>query len=136
MTKKFTCGSKAEKDLLIDYVRDKIYPSKFSKDDKRSLRRRAENFVLVQDELYFRVSEEIRLKVVFDYELTLINQILKSEHEVAHIGAKKLEFIIRQKYYGITKEAIQKYVRSCQACAHFNSLRTIQPLYVNQITKK
>ncbi|TBU12726.1 hypothetical protein CWI38_0085p0060 [Hamiltosporidium tvaerminnensis] len=44
--------------------------------------------------------------------------------------------LIAQKYYGIRKEYIKKYVKKCEACSRFNSLKTIQPVYINHITKK
>ncbi|TBU08417.1 hypothetical protein CWI36_0142p0010 [Hamiltosporidium magnivora] len=44
--------------------------------------------------------------------------------------------LIVQKYYGITNTYIKEYVKDHEACSGFNSLKTIQPIYINHITKK
>ncbi|TBU03817.1 hypothetical protein CWI37_0227p0020 [Hamiltosporidium tvaerminnensis] len=44
--------------------------------------------------------------------------------------------LIVQKYYGITNTYIKEYVKDREACSGFNSLKTIQPIYINHITKK
>ncbi|TBU11302.1 hypothetical protein CWI38_1276p0020 [Hamiltosporidium tvaerminnensis] len=43
--------------------------------------------------------------------------------------------LIAQKYYGIPKEYIKEYVKDCEACGDCN-IKTIQPIYINHITKK
>ncbi|TBT97349.1 hypothetical protein CWI39_3011p0010, partial [Hamiltosporidium magnivora] len=52
---------------------------------------------------------------VFGFETALIKQIIQTEHAVAHIG---------------------EYIKECEACSRFDSLKTIQPVYINHITKK
>lgn len=90
---------------------------------------------MLGDDLCFR-GEETLLKVVFPFETDLAKHIIASEHNISHMGVNKLQDLIKQKYYGIPLQMISDYVRSCEACMRFNSLRTIQPIYVNDITRK
>ncbi|TBU10340.1 hypothetical protein CWI38_1838p0020 [Hamiltosporidium tvaerminnensis] len=48
----------------------------------------------------------------------------------------KMMSLIVQKYYGISKAYIKEYVKDCEACSRFNSLKIIQPVYINHIIKK
>lgn len=135
MPKLYTCANREEKQCLISFISTGQYPANYSKDQKRILRRKAEHFTMLGDDLCFRSNDRL-LKVVFEYENTLMMHIIKSEHEEAHIGMTKLVDLLNRKYYGIPKSVICNYVRSCQACSRFNSLQTIQPVYVNDITRK
>lgn len=135
MSKLYTCGNRAEKQELMDFLRDGRYPDELNKDQKRAFRRKAENFKLLGDDLCFK-GKDCLLKVVFEYEQDLIQHILKTEHDPAHIGINKMVALINQKYYGISKANITEYVKSCDACKRFNSLRTIQPVYINDIRRR
>lgn len=135
MSKLYTCSNRGEKQEIIDFIKEGKYPDDLNKDQKRAFRRKAGNFKLLGDDLCFKGKDSL-LKVVFEYEEDLILHILKTEHNPAHIGINKMVALINQKYYGISKVHITEYVKSCDACKRFNSLRTIQPVYINDITRK
>ena len=52
---------KGESEVLFIYLKKKEYPSKYAKDDKRKLRKKAESFRLVYGEL-FHIENETRLQ--------------------------------------------------------------------------
>lgn len=135
MPRQNLCQNREEKEDLVNFLKTNRYPADLSKDQKRSYRRKADNFVMLGDDLCFR-GEETLLKVVFPFETDLAKHIIASEHNISHMGVNKLQDLIKQKYYGIPLQMISDYVRSCEACMRFNSLRTIQPIYVNDITRK
>ena len=135
MPKLNTFHTREEKEIVMSFLRTRCYPENYSKDEKRALRRKANSFVLLGDDLCFKSGEKL-LKVISAYEVDLINHIIRSEHCIAHIGITKMVDLIRQKYYGIPKSKIVEFVNSCESCARFNSLRTLQPIHINDITQK
>ncbi len=135
MPKLNTFQTREEKEIMMSFLRTGSYPKNYSKGEKRALRRKANSFALLGDDLCFKSGEKL-LKVISAYEIDLINHIIQSEHCIAHIGITKLVDLIKQKYYGIPKSKIVEFVNSCEACARFNSLRTLQPTHINDITKK
>ncbi|TBU21011.1 putative methyltransferase [Hamiltosporidium tvaerminnensis] len=96
-----------------------------------------EEVIEEHETLYVRVRKrEHLIKAVFGFETALIKKIIQTKHAVAHIGVNKMMALIVQKYYGIPKAYIREYVKDCEICSQFNSLKTIQPVYINHITKK
>lgn len=135
MPKLITCSNRDEKNALIVFLRRNQYPENLNKDEKRVFRRKAEHFLMRGDDICYKGRDRL-LKVVFEYETDLMDHIIETEHASAHIGMNKMVDLINQKYYGIPKSRICDYVRSCEACTRYNSLKTIQPVYINDITKK
>jgi hypothetical protein len=134
MPKLIACSNRDEKMKLVAFL-EGLYPAGFTKNQKCSLRRRANHFTVFGDDLCFK-GHNVLLKVVFQFETELVNHIIKKEHETVHIGMNKMIDLIDRKYYGITSAKICNYVRSCEAYSMYNSLRTIQPVYINDIVKK
>lgn len=129
------CESKEEKDDLVEFLRTNRYPEGLTKVQKRNFRRKADNFVMLRDDLCFRGKESL-LKVVFPFEVDLVKHIIEIEHSISHMGVNKLQDLIKRKYYGIPQSMISDHVSSCESCRRYNSVRTIQPVYINDITKK
>ncbi|TBU20970.1 hypothetical protein CWI38_0004p0050 [Hamiltosporidium tvaerminnensis] len=95
----------------------------------------AEHFTLLGDDICFKRRDHL-IRAFFGFITAFIKQIMQTEHAVAHIGVNKMMALIVQKYYGIPKAYIREYVKDCEACSRFNSLKTIQPIYINHFTKK
>jgi hypothetical protein len=110
MPKLINCSNADEKMKLVAFLREGLYPAGFTKDQKNSFRRRANHFTVLGDDLCFK-SHNVLLKVVFEFETELVNHIIKTEHETAHIGMNKMIDLINRKYYGITSAKICEYVR-------------------------
>jgi len=131
-----TCKTVQEKIELIAFLRTGAYPAESNESQRRSMRRKAKHFRMIADDICYVDQRGDLLKAVFEFEGALIDHIIQKEHETAHMGIKKTTDLINRKYHGIPKSAISDYIGNCEACAHFNSLRTIQPLYINDIVAK
>ncbi|TBT99127.1 hypothetical protein CWI36_2090p0010 [Hamiltosporidium magnivora] len=95
----------------------------------------AEHFTLLGNDICLKRPDHL-IRAVFGFETALIKQIIQTELAVAHIGVIRMMALIVQKYYGIPKAYIKEYVKDCEACSGFNSLKKIQLVYINHITKK
>ena len=135
MPKLIGCRNREEKEAIITYIRVGEYPQNMTKEQKRNLSQKADNFALRGDDVFFKGKTGL-LKAIFEYEKDLINHIIESEHSLAHAGINKMVDLINHKYYGISKNKISEYVKRCEACIYHNSMRTIQPVFINDITAK
>ena len=129
-------STEQDKIEIFDYLNYSKYPANISKDQRRNLRRKCENFVIENGILKFQKSSNERLMVFFEYESDKIKAILDEEHKNSHYGIVKMTCIVNKKYYGVPRDAIVKYVNSCVACSNFVPLRTIQDMNFVQITQK
>ncbi|TBT99537.1 hypothetical protein CWI37_1308p0020, partial [Hamiltosporidium tvaerminnensis] len=129
------CKNRQEKKILTAYLKTCQYPAVYSKEEKRLLRQKVEYFTLFRDEICFKRRDHL-IRAFFGFETALIQQITQIEHSVAHISVNKRIALIIKKYYGILKAYIKEYVKDCEACSRLNSLKTIQPIYINHIIKK
>lgn len=125
-----------EKDKLLLFLRTGKYLPQTSKGDKANIRKKCKNLVLVSDQICYKNSENVILKVFFRYEHNEIKAALDQEHNDCHFGVKRLESVINQKYYGISSRVITAYVNGCPDCARYNSLTTIQEINLIPITQK
>ena len=69
---------KEESEVLVTYLGKKEYPSKYTKDDKRKLRKKAESFRLVHEKL-FHIGNKKRLQRVVTGEEER-NRIIRTLH--------------------------------------------------------
>ncbi|KAG0440405.1 Transposon Tf2-6 polyprotein [Dictyocoela muelleri] len=125
-----------EKQEIINYLRQGRYPLSISSTQKRSFRKKALLFKIVNDLLCYKNSNGTFKRAVFEFEREVIQMILSEEHLPAHPGINKMVDIIHKKYYGIPSGLIKEYVKSCETCARYNSLNTIEDIQVNEITQK
>ncbi|TBU11706.1 hypothetical protein CWI38_1074p0030 [Hamiltosporidium tvaerminnensis] len=123
-----------EKEILTTYLKTGQYPAEYSKEEKGLLRQRAEHFTMLGDYICFKRRDHL-IRAVFGFKTVLIKQIIQTEHALAHIRVNKMMALFVEKYYGIPKAYIKEYVKDCEACTRFNCLKTIQPIYINHITK-
>ena len=136
MTKFLQICSAEEKEQLLRFLEDGTYPDGLSKDQKRNFRIISGNFTSRDGTIFHLGSNGIRRMLVCGYENSLIVQILDTEHSIAHVGAKKMLALIKTRYYGIPNDIIYDYVKRCEVCLRYNSVQTIQPVYINDITSK
>jgi IS30 family transposase len=136
MTRIVNISNIQEKLMIISVLETGIYPDKLSKDQKHNFKRKVQNFVLRNGSLCHRTREGIVKQVICNFESEAIKGILTIEHGTAHIGAKKLLTIVNQKYYGILQASVYSFVAECSICSRYNSLTTLQPVFINEITAR
>lgn len=108
MSKLIRCINREEKEMLVAFIRSEKYPDDLTKDQKRAYRRKAEHFVMRGNDICYRNNGTV-LKAIFEYEMDLIDHIIKTEHSLGHVGITKMVNLLNQKYYGIPKSAIADY---------------------------
>ena len=105
-----------EKQIIITYLKEGKYPNHINKDQKRSLRAKAEKFALINDLLYLRRDGKTLRYIYFPAEKEIAEIELKILHLPGHLGMKKLWFAVNERFHGIPQEFVHEYVRSCKAC--------------------
>ncbi|KAI5148435.1 hypothetical protein ENBRE01_0316 [Enteropsectra breve] len=136
MARKVCLDTPEEKSNIIRYLRDGNYPSGLNKEQKRTFRRKCQNFSLINDMLCFVKADGTRLPVVFSYETDKILLILDQEHRECHYGINKMVDIIGKKYYNIPSAAIREYVNRCASCRNYTPMRTLQEIELVPIRAK
>ena len=92
---------------------------------------------MVNDTLFYKNPHNGLKRAVFDFQVNLAKIILQQEHENSgHIGIRRMTSWINEKFYGISAERVALFVKSCQGCLRYNDIQTVQPVHINQITKK
>lgn len=115
--------------LLYNYLKKGEYPDNFNKSMKRDLRKKAENFSIINDknELYY--NDKMRKnprKVVQIFEK---KEIFERMHGVAHMGQKTTYEAIAEVYYWKNmQEDIFKMVNSCVSCQRAKVIKQKAPL--------
>ena len=125
-----------EKNEIIEYLGNGLYPNATTENEKRGLRRKCQHLVLENGVIKFVKSLSTKLIFICAFETDLISDILTREHQDSHYGIVKMVSIVNQKYYGISKEAITDFVHLCDSCQHYTPLRTLEDLTMVQITQK
>ncbi|XP_013409785.1 uncharacterized protein LOC106173264 [Lingula anatina] len=118
---------------LIQYMLNGTYPSHYSMDQKRALRRKAENHFLDESTMtlsyveYDLDGDKVFRKVVTNEEeqLRLIKEHHGSEHD-HHVGRDLTYNELKAKYFwpGISND-VRKYVDSCAVCSQADKSRKI-----------
>jgi hypothetical protein len=125
-----------EKNNIIAYLNNKTYPADLTREQKKTFRKKANDFYIINGLLCHKNGNGTYKRAVFPFENDLIEMILAEEHLPVHLGINKLVNIVYQKYYGIPTSIITSYVNNCETCARFNSLTIIEDIIVNEITCK
>ena len=138
MARTINISSQEDKNDMIQFLRSNgtIFPSGFNKEQRKRFKIRAKPFILVDEHLCFKTSDNRIRRAVFDFETNIVEMILQQEHSSGHPGINKMEDLIKRKYYGISVASIREFVQRCNACRNFNSLRTVQNIQVNEIKEK
>lgn len=137
MTRTVEVSNEEELNNLITYIKTKKYPKEYDTSKRRNFRRKAEKFYFADSTLFYKDTTSTGRRAVFTFQTTLINIILKQEHESSgHLGMKKMISYINKKYYGIPSKAVELYVGSCEGCIKYNNLSTVENIIINRITKK
>ena len=116
---------------ITDYLKDP------SKKVERRIRFQATKYVLLGEELYYRMIDEVLLKRLGDDEAkSLMGEI----HEGvcgAHQSAFKMKWMIRRNgyYWPTIFEDCFKYFKGCQGCQRFDNIQRAPASAMNPIIK-
>ena len=116
---------------IINYLRDP------SRKVERSVRFQAKKYVLLEEELYYRMIDGVLLKCLSDDEArSLMGEI----HEGvcgAHQSAFKMKWMIRRNgyYWPTILEDCFKYFKGCQGCQKFGNIQRAPASAMNPIIK-
>ena len=136
MPKNLQIRTPAEKIAIFKYLEDNIYPEGLSKDQKRNFRAKATSFEIIDGILFHIGADNVKRQLICEFEFNLIQNILTTEHSQAHIGSKKLINVLKTRYYGIPNEIVTTFVAECTTCQRYNTIQTIEPVFINDITSK
>ncbi len=104
-----------EKLAVIEYIKNKTYPVDYTKEQKRSLRRKVTNLLLINNEIYLKAKGR-NLRFYCSFEKDLIENEIANSHLPSHIEALKLWIDLGKKVTGIQKKEIDLYVSKCIVC--------------------
>ncbi|KCZ77455.1 hypothetical protein H311_01535 [Anncaliia algerae PRA109] len=136
MSKKLEIKTHEEKMQILEYLRTNKYPLCLNSEQKKSFRKKANSFAIIDDYICYRQPDGTYKRAIFEFETELIKIILQEEHCIGHPGMNKMVNLINKKYYGIRSAVINDFVRSCETCSRYNSLTTIDDIKINEITAK
>ncbi|XP_071943839.1 uncharacterized protein [Antedon mediterranea] len=124
-----------EFDALRNYLQNNVYPVNYSEILKRSLRRKAKNFTILRDILYYKQHSGRLLRVLLPKEK---NEVLNSIHKQAHgghLGVNKTWKKIRERYYWKGSfDGVRNFIAACDQCQRKEVLKKakvpLQPIPV------
>jgi hypothetical protein len=113
MVKTFHFASSTEKQEIIEYLINGKIPEK----QKRSnFVRKCQHFKVLGDLLFLK-KDDLNLEVLAEDQNEKINEILLKYHGLGHSGIQKLWGEIKDRFIGISRKRVEKFVGECEACA-------------------
>ena len=125
-------GSEYQK--IYNYISSNKYPEKFNENEKRTLRRKCQNYKIKMEELYYiykdkKAEENIDKLVVHRDKLDTVLYMCHDESG-RHLGVNKTASKIASKYYFPNIiDTVRKYIATCDKCQKQNKkAKTIVPV--------
>ena len=119
---------------IYNYISSKKYPEKFNENEKRTLRRKCQNYKIKMEELYYiyknkKAEENIDKLVVHRDKLDTVLYMCHDESG-CHLGVNKTVSKIASKYYFPNIiDTVRKYIATCDKCQKQNKkAKTIVPV--------
>ena len=119
---------------IYNYISSKKYPEKFNENEKRTLRRKCQNYKIKMEELYYiykdkKAEENIDKLVVHRDKLDTVLYMCHDESG-CHLGVNKTVSKIASKYYFPNIiDTVRKYIATCDECQKQN--KKAKTLYLN-----
>jgi hypothetical protein len=88
----------SEYQQIYNYISSKKYPEKFNENERRTLRRKCQNYKIKMEELYYIYKDNIDKLVVHRDKLYTVLYMCHDESG-CHLGVKKTVSKIASKYY-------------------------------------
>ncbi|KAG0432006.1 Pro-Pol polyprotein [Dictyocoela muelleri] len=113
--KKIFIKDEIEKNDIITFLSSGVYNSRLSKLERRSLRRKAESFIIENGKLKLKTSD-ISKEFICEFEREKIERIIRENHELDHVGARGTYIRISARFDGISFSKIKDFVARCNGC--------------------
>lgn len=136
MSKIKKISNQLERDQLVSYLNDKVYPDGYDRLQKKRFRLKCKSFLMINGHLCHKSNDGTIKRAIFDFEELLVQMILSGEHNMGHPGMNKMISFIHSKYYGISTDVIRKFVAGCSSCSKYNNLSTLNETHINIISHK
>ncbi|XP_076065010.1 uncharacterized protein LOC143039042 [Oratosquilla oratoria] len=122
----------------VQYLLDKSYPESCSRQDKRSVRRKAQRLVTSEGQIYYKKRNGSYVRYIMDPEERA--QILSSCHVngTTHMGIKRTLAHVTEQFiwHGVSND-VHVWVESCQNCPRRGKRRKVNPTTSkHQVNKK
>lgn len=127
---------KEDVDVLLNYIKYKTYPEKFTKDQKRRIREKSKSFSVKGGDLIHIGTADRKTRVIFEgkEKIRLI--------EIAHQGIGGCHFgqvatitkIAERFWWPDFASDVRKYVRACLTCQKSNPRNKPQPAMLHPIS--
>ncbi|KAF7685519.1 hypothetical protein CDIK_3732 [Cucumispora dikerogammari] len=101
-----------EKSIMIAYLLTKAYPVGMTAKLKYNFKKKAENFSIENNQLYFTTAG-IKYKYICDFNYESIKAVCDKYHLPSHMGRNALREAINKEYIGISTNFIYSYVKMC-----------------------
>jgi hypothetical protein len=119
---------------IYNYISSNKYPEKFNENEKRTLRRKCQNYKIKMEGLYYiykdkKAEENIDKLVVHRDKLDTVLYMCHDESG-CHLGVNKTASKIASKYYFPNIiDTVRKYIATCDKCQKQNKkAKTIVPV--------
>ena len=114
---------------IYNYISSNKYPEKFNENERRTLRRKCQNYKIKMEELYYIYKDNIDKLVVHRDKLDTVLYMCHDESG-CHLGVNKTASKIASKYYFPNIiDTVRKYIATCDKCQKQNKkAKTIVPV--------
>jgi len=116
--------------IWIDYIKDQATLAKLSPKQQSHLQTNKDNYLIIEDHLYYRKSSKERpRRVITEDKKEIILKALHQDEYSGHLGRKITVNKVRERYYwpGYRKD-IEDYIRTCQICQQRGRPKKTEPL--------
>nr|XP_013180890.1 unnamed protein product [Papilio xuthus] len=94
------------------------------KHSKKRLKKKSEDFILLNELLYLKNADGNHKRVLCDEEIEIMELECKTFHQGHHLGMHKFEYECNRVYFKIPRDLIRKVVSECVVCSQSQPLKT------------
>ncbi|KAG0427963.1 Pro-Pol polyprotein [Dictyocoela muelleri] len=115
MSRSIKIENDAEKNKIIIFLLNAIYPPNLTKEQKKTFRKRCKNFLLIDGVLKYR-DDQIIKDVVLSNDIRLKNRIISEFHNVDHARVRPTFERVKSAFVGITVNDVKSVLNVCINC--------------------
>lgn len=127
MSKRVYVKTPEEYSTIVAYLERSTYPDGLSKSQKQDLRKKSQNFQLIEKRLFFR-SDTGPKQFFADFEDVAAMQSVKALHDLSHLGINTLFKRVQENFFGIKRKIVEHVCKNCIACTRNEPLKASDPI--------